>query len=116
MKGAITLSKYLYYALFESEDNEQYSISFPDLPGCLTCGDNMSDALYMAKDVLEGFMIGMEDDKEPIPTPSEPNKIEVPTDALLIPIEADTKLARIKFENKSVKKILTIPYWLDELA
>lgn len=109
------MAKYLYYALFEPDEG-QYSVSFPDLPGCLTCGDNMSEALYMAKDVLEGWMIGVEDDKESIPNPSEPNAIITQQGALVIPIEVDTKLARIKFENQSVKKTLTIPYWLDEMA
>lgn len=110
------MAKYLYYALFESEENGQYSVSFPDLPGCLTFGDDMSDALYMAKDVLEGWMIDVENDNESIPAPSYPNEITVPTNALLIPIEVDTKIARIKFGNKAINKTLTIPYWLDELA
>ena len=110
------MNKYLYYAIFEPEDGGQYSVTFPDLPGCITCGDDMSDALYMARDVLDGWMISVEDDRELIVEPSKPNEIEVPKGSLLIPVEADTKYARIKFGNKSVKKTLTIPYWLNEVA
>ena len=109
------MSKYLYYAVFEQEE-DGYNVSFPDLPGCLTCGDDMSDALHMAQDVLEGWMIGVENDKETIVTPSEPKQIDIPKDALLIPVEADTKLARIKFANKAVKKTLTLPFWLNQEA
>ena len=110
------MAKYLYYALFEREADGGYSISFPDLPGCFTCGDDMSEALYMAKDVLDGWMISVEDNKEPIIVPTDPSSIEIPKNALLIPVEANTNLARIKFGGKSVKKTLTIPSWLNEIA
>ena len=110
------MAKYLYYALFEPEENGGYSVSFPDLPGCLTCGDDMSEALYMAKDALDGWMIGVENDNEPVVKSSEPGEIERPKDGLLIPIESDTNLARIKFGQKSVKKTLTIPSWLNEIG
>ena len=46
--------KYHYYAIFE-KDEDGYSISFPDLPGCLTCAKDIEEALKMAKDVLEGY-------------------------------------------------------------
>jgi len=109
------MPKYLYYAIFEPEDGG-YNVTFPDLPGCITCGDDMPDALYMARDVLEGWMIGVEDGSEPIPSSTEPANIIISEGSLLIPIEADTGLARIKFGNKSVKKTLTIPFWLNEIA
>ena len=110
------MPKYLYYALFEPEDEGGYNITFPDLPGCITCGDDMSEALYMARDVLDGWMIGVEDDREEIPTPTNPIDIDIPKGVLLIPIEADTRLARIKFGHKSIKKTLTLPFWLNEIA
>ena len=42
--------KYHYYAIFE-KDEDGYSISFPDLPGCLTCAKDIEEALKMSKDV-----------------------------------------------------------------
>ena len=109
------MSKYLYYAIFEFEDNA-YNVFYPDLPGCVTFGKDMSEALRMAKDALEGHMLVMEDYKEAIPEASNPNEIVVPKGALLIPIEIDTKLARYKEENKYVKKTLTIPQYLNRLG
>ena len=44
--------KYVYPAIFAAEGNNTYSVYFPDLEGCYTCGDNLEDALYMAEDVL----------------------------------------------------------------
>ena len=111
------MSKHLYYALFDPEDEGGYCVTFPDLPGCITCGADMSDALYMARDALDGWMIGIEDDRKEIPVPTSPTDIDIPKGVLLIPIESDTKLARIKFNNKTIiKKSRTLLYWLNEIT
>ena len=109
------MSKYLYYAVFDYEDGN-YNVSFPDLPGCLTFGETMSEALRMAKDALEGHLLVMEDYKDDIPNPSEPADIALTENSLLIPIEVDTQLVRFKEENKSIKKTLTIPKYLNILG
>lgn len=106
---------YLYYAIF-SPENGAYNVSFPDLTGCLTFGSDMQEALYMAKDALEGYLIVLEDDKDGIPVASEPQNIELDKGDLLIPIEANTNLARMKEESQLIKKTLTIPKYLDTLA
>ena len=38
-------SKYVYPAIFTPEENGGYSVLFPDLEGCYTCGDNLEDSL-----------------------------------------------------------------------
>lgn len=106
---------YLFFALFHP-DEEGYSISFPDLPGCLTCGENMSDALYMAKDALEGHLIVLEDEKNVIPSATLESEITVPKGDLLIPIQVNTKIARLKDEAELIKKTVTIPKYLNELG
>ena len=45
-------------------------------------------------------MIGVEDDNEDIPTPSNPIDIDIPEGVLLISIESDTPLTTIKFDLK----------------
>ena len=42
------MSKYVYPAIFTSEPDGGYSVYFPDLEGCYTCGDTLADALFMA--------------------------------------------------------------------
>lgn len=46
--------QYTYPAIFHY-DTDGVSISFPDLPGYLSCGENIEDAVYIAKDALEEF-------------------------------------------------------------
>lgn len=62
--------KYNYYAVFEKEKDGKYRIYYPDLLGCFSCGDNMEEALYMAKDALEGYLLISEEDNEFIGEPS----------------------------------------------
>lgn len=106
---------YLYYAIFEAE-GDAFNVSFPDLDGGFTFGENMHDALYMAKDLLEGWLILAEDDDEQFPTPSKPEDITLEEGQLLIPIEANLKAARAKYEAQLSKKTLTIPKYLNILA
>ena len=69
------MKKYTYPAIFDPE-NGGYNISFPDLPGCLTCGETLDDALHMAKDVLTGFLEWLKEDGEAFPDASDPSKIK----------------------------------------
>ncbi|GAY72891.1 type II toxin-antitoxin system HicB family antitoxin [Lentilactobacillus kosonis] len=109
--------KYLYLAIFHQNSKKQYEVKFPDLaPNAATFGENLQDALHMAKDALEGYLLTTEDYKEPIPKPSVPEEISVSKDDLLIPIEANTTLARDKEENLNIRKSVTIPKYLNDLG
>ena len=103
--------KYLYYALFTENEQGQYEVEFPDFsPHVATFGDNM------ARDALSGYLLVLEDSDDSLPPTTPPEKITVPKNSLLIPIEVDTTLAREREENILVKKTLVIPKYLNELA
>ena len=51
--------KYYFPAIF-SEENGGYNVVFPDIEGCLTCGNDLKDALDMAEDVLACSLCDME--------------------------------------------------------
>ena len=57
------MSKYVYPAIFTSEPDGGYSVYFPDLEGCYTCGDTLADALFMAEDALALILYGYEKDQ-----------------------------------------------------
>jgi predicted RNase H-like HicB family nuclease len=108
--------KYTYTAIFTPEKNGLYSVVFPDLQGCYTSGDNMADAVYMAQDVLCLTLYDLEQDKEPIPAASKPQDLKTTENQFTSVIVADTETYRRFYENKTVKKTLTIPMWLNEQA
>lgn len=75
---------YKYYAIFNfAEDG--INVSFPDLPGCLTCGDTLEEALLMAKDALGLYLKGEPVDKLP-PPQTMPQLLEPNDKAYLIEV------------------------------
>ncbi|WP_411842771.1 type II toxin-antitoxin system HicB family antitoxin [Salinicoccus sp. HZC-1] len=109
--------KYHFYAVLQYEQ-DAYNVRFPDLPGALTFGEDIEDAIYMAKDALEGHLLVMEDDHDDIPEPSEYRSLISVLDEneQLQLITADTRFVRMREENKTVNKMVTLPKYLIELG
>jgi len=108
------LDKYVFPALFETEEGiAGYTVSFPDLPGCITEGDTIEEALYMAKEALGLHLYGMEEDGDIIPTPSDPSMLTPVEGEFYTLIEVRTGLIRDKQLNRSVTKNVTLPRWLE---
>lgn len=108
--------KYAYTAIFTPEENGLYSVSFPDLKGCYTSGDDMVNAVYMAQDVLNLTLYDLEQDNKSIPKASKPHEISISGEQFTSLIAVDTDAYRRFYESKSIKKTLTIPMWLNERA
>lgn len=107
--------KYVYPAIFHYVD-DGISIEFPDLPGCLSCADTDEEALYMAEDALGLCIVDLEEDNEEIPEPSKLKDIEVGKDQKTVLVSVRMPMVRKAINNKSIKKTLTIPQWLDIMA
>lgn len=110
------LDKYIYPAIFDPGENHGYCITFPDLPGIVTSGETIEECLAMAKEALELHLYGMEQDEDIIPEPTPPTEIEVPKGGFVNLIEVWMPLVRDEMANRSVKKTLTIPHWLNDMA
>lgn len=106
---------YIYPAIFNYEDKE-IAISFPDLPGCYSCGKDDEEALYMAKDALGLYIVSAEEDGEELKEPSKLNAIRLSKNERVILVEVNMPLFRESVQNTSVKKTLTIPKWINDLA
>ncbi len=109
------MAKYCYSAVF-TPDEGGYSVNFPDIEGCFTCGDTLHEAVKMAEDVLPLMLVVMEDDKKPIPAPTRPQDVAHGEDEFVSLIAADTTEYRKKISNRTVKKTLSIPQWLNTAA
>lgn len=117
----------MYPACFFREDNG-YSVIFPDLNWLSTCGDTFEDAMEMAVDCLAGYLHTCKMDGDDIPAPSKLTDIDM--QSVAEELDLDTSMcesfvsmvsvdvasyAKEHFE-KSVKKTLTIPAWLNNAA
>lgn len=110
------MNRLFYPALFHKAEEGGFWISFPDIPECLTEGDNMEDAYNMAIDALGLCLEDMEKNNIPFPEPSPVDKITVDKDAVLVVIEFDMLAYKKRTNSKAVKKTLTIPAWLNDRA
>ena len=112
------MAKYAYPAVFTPEENGSYSVNFPDVPSCYTDGNNLADALEMANDVLCLRLYDIEENKEtiPLPTPIRDIKADESKGEFVSMVACDTVEYRKFYDNKAVKKTLTIPNWLNTMA
>ena len=105
--------KYVYPAILYSDDGK-IGVTVPDLPGCHTFGNDVADALFMAKDAIEMWLWNAENEKLPIPPSSESLSLE-PNETMTL-IAADTNEYRQVNDTRAVKKTLSIPAWLNHQA
>ena len=61
------MNRYTYPAIITPEADGGFSVCFPDLEGCYTCGDDLGEALYMAEDVLAFTLYDYEKEKKRYP-------------------------------------------------
>jgi predicted RNase H-like HicB family nuclease len=59
-----------YVGLIHKEAESDYSVSFPDFPGCITAGATLDEARAMAEEALAFHIEGLAEDSEAIPEPS----------------------------------------------
>lgn len=115
----------VYPAVFFKEENG-YSVIFPDLNDLATDGDTLSEAMMMAIDCLAGYLFTAKIDNVPVSNPSDMKNISPEVIAKELGLsyeEAFVNLVSVDVEeyaklhfNKSVKKTLTIPEWLNKEA
>lgn len=108
-------NRYIYPAIIRFEDNS-YIVNFPDIENCFTFGVNYEDAIDSARDVLELCLYDMEKDGLFIPEASSLNSIKLGVNESIVLIEVWMIPVRDKMENRSVKKTLTIPKWINDIG
>jgi antitoxin HicB len=52
-------------------DEVGFTVNVPSLPGCITEGDSVEDALQNAREAIEGYLLSLRDRGLPIPPSDE---------------------------------------------
>lgn len=60
------MAKFLVYLEAAAEEGG-YIVSCPQLPGCVTQGETVDEALVMIKDAIKGYITSLQKHGEPIP-------------------------------------------------
>ncbi|WP_293969259.1 type II toxin-antitoxin system HicB family antitoxin [uncultured Ruminococcus sp.] len=111
----------IYPACFYKEKEGGYSVIFPVL-GIATCGDTVEEAMTMAIDCLAGYLYDAKISGETVPEPPKMEDIDVDAEydeyesAFVNMVTVDVDEYAKKHFEKAVKKTLTIPSWLNDLA
>jgi len=100
--------EYVYPALFHKNEDESYTVIYPDLPGCISEGKTLGNAMYMAQSALTQWIGYLTDRKQEIPKASSVQDVKMSTHEFVTLICADVK------ENRAVKRTVSIPKWMDD--
>ena len=106
--------KKVYPVIFTADD-EQYLVYIPDFD-IYTQGDNLADAIDMARDAISLMGVTLEDECKAIPDSSDIHSIMLEEKQICTLVDCDFDAYRRALENRSVKKNCTIPSWLNEKA
>lgn len=109
------MNRLFYPAVFHREDEGGFWVSFPDIPECMTQGEDMQEAYEMAIDALGLALVSREEEGEKIPKASRLDEVNA-EDGILVIVEFDMAEYRKRNSSRAVKKTLSIPEWLNEAA
>lgn len=107
--------KIAYPAIFiPFEDGDDgYTVEFPDLPGCVTEGYSVADALFMAEDAASGWVLTVLEDGQELPKASDLRTHNAPEGGFVSMVALDMDAYAEKYGSRAVKKTLTIPAWMN---
>lgn len=107
--------RYCYPAVFTYEDGQEIAVVFPDLELATSEKDD-ADALFSARDALGGRLELMEEDGEPIPSPSRIADIQVDSNERICLVDVYMPSIRMAGESRAVKRTVTLPAWMNAKA
>lgn len=105
---------YIYPAIFYPEEDGRYSVVFPDLNDLATYGDNLADAFAMAQEACGQYLFTSLRDGEKIPASTPISEVKTEEEAALVNLICVNLDQYAKaYNDKAVKKTLSIPAWLN---
>ena len=105
-----------FYPCEETEG--AYTVVVPDLPGCVTQGKDLADAIFMAEDAASGWVLDELEEGKAAPSPSRPEDVKADEyeNGFVSLLALDMDAYAEKYGKKAVRKNLTIPAWLNTSA
>lgn len=105
----------LYPAIITKLADNDYNVSIKDF-NVVTFGETLEDAYFMAEDALKLTVFDMYEDEEVLPEPSALHDIKLEENQVVILVRMNLLDIIKEYDNKAVKKTLTIPAWLNKQA
>ena len=107
--------KLVYPAIFTPfDEGNGFTVEVPDLPGCVTEGDNLVEAIEMGTDAASGWILGEIEDGNSFPAASM--ALEAPAGSFVNLLVLDMDSYAKQYGSKAVRRNITVPAWLDTYA
>ena len=100
----------VYPAVFHPNEDGSFTITYPDLPGCISEGKSLGNAMYMAQSALSQWMEYLTDKKQEIPQASSLKDIEADKEEFTSLVRVDVR------DGRAVKRTVSIPKWMDDMV
>lgn len=109
-------NEYIFSGHFTKHDNDDFEVSFYDFDYIVTCGETLEEAFSMAEDALKLALFDLYSDNKDIPEPTTFNNINLADNQIPFIIKVNLKEIIKQYDNKAIKKTLTVPSWLNTEA
>ena len=108
---------YLYTAVFSPfEDGSGYEARVPDLPGCVSSGRDLPDAIDQITDAASVWLVTAEDEGLPIHDPTPQGQLSRDPGALYSLVQVDSIAYRAATDTRAVRKNVSLPAWMANMA
>ena len=104
------MAEYVYPAIFHPNEDGSFTITYPDLPGCVSEGKTLGNAIYMAQSALAQWMEYLTDKKQEIPKASSLKDIKADKEEFASLVRVDVR------DGRAVKRTVSIPKWMDDMV
>lgn len=107
--------KLIYPAIFTpfNDGTDGYTVEIPDLPGCVSEGESLVEAIEMGTDAASGWILNELEEGLSVPAASAPSDISAPEGSFVNLLVLDMTSYSEKYGSKTVRKNITIPAWLN---
>jgi len=110
MKKESNKMEYIYPAIFHPNADGSYTITYPDLEGCISEGKSLANAIFMSQSALKQWLKYLNEKELDIPKASSIKDIDVTGEEFVNLICVDIN------ESRAVKRTVSIPKWMDDKA
>lgn len=107
--------KQVYPIILTPDGENGYMVHVPDL-NIDTYGQDIGNAIYMARDAISIMCIDFLEDQKTLPLPSDYSCLNVTAPSFKTLVDIDLKKYRREFDTRAVRKNCTIPSWLNDEA
>ena len=108
--------EYIFPGYFTKHSNDDFEVSFYDFDYIVTCGETLEEAFSMAEDALKLALFDLYSDNKAIPEATTFNNVNLADNQIPFIVKINLKEVIKQYDNKAIKKTLTIPSWLNTEA